>query len=593
MKKYLLSFSSILVTISIFAQVPSYVPTNGLVGWWPFTGNANDQSGNGNNGTVSGALLTNDRFGNLNSAYSFNVNDFIEVLNNSQFNFQLQNKMSISFWIKAPVNTPISEVHIPISKQTGTGTSQLGWNTFIEDGGGNMGFVVKNGISGTQGYYQTSNAGLWNNTWHHVVFTFNNGTTSIYINNILINTVTTASVVVGDNLGNLRFGHVEWASLYSYLGILDDISIYNRVLSHCEIQGLYNSQNTIVSVSAGNNQTICQNETVILSGGGAVSYSWDNGINNGVPFSPQVGTTIFTVTGTDGIGCTGQGQVTVNVNPNTSSTINPTTCDSYIAPDGQVYASSGNYTAIIPNSFGCDSTITINLTIKNSTASCTILTTCDSYTAPDGQIYNSSGTYFAVIPNAVGCDSTITIDLTITNSNTGNDVIIACDSYTWIDGNIYTSSNNTATQTLTNVNGCDSLVTLDLTLNNSSSSTLNETALDSYTLNGQTYIQSGTYIQTLQNTQGCDSTITLNLTMQFTGIEENTLNSVKFYPNPTNGLITIQSESFEDLVISNLLGNVVLTESKEQETMIIDVSEFPVGIYFIHQNQSVVKFIKQ
>jgi len=47
------------------------VSTNGLVGWWPFNGNANDESGTGNHGTVNGATLTADRFGNPNKAYSF------------------------------------------------------------------------------------------------------------------------------------------------------------------------------------------------------------------------------------------------------------------------------------------------------------------------------------------------------------------------------------------------------------------------------------------------------------------------------------------------------------------------------------------
>jgi hypothetical protein len=61
------------------------VPSNGLVGWWPFNGNANDESGNGNNGTVNGATLTIDRFGNANQAYGFDgVDDFIEVINSTQ-----------------------------------------------------------------------------------------------------------------------------------------------------------------------------------------------------------------------------------------------------------------------------------------------------------------------------------------------------------------------------------------------------------------------------------------------------------------------------------------------------------------------------
>ena len=60
-----------ITTFAVQAQVPSYVPTNGLVGWWPFNGNANDESGNGNNGTVNGANLTAGKTGISNTAYQF------------------------------------------------------------------------------------------------------------------------------------------------------------------------------------------------------------------------------------------------------------------------------------------------------------------------------------------------------------------------------------------------------------------------------------------------------------------------------------------------------------------------------------------
>ena len=80
------------------AQVPSYVPTNGLISYWPFTGNANDASGNSHDGTVSGATLTTDRFGNANAAYSFNgTSDFISVPASTVFT---QKPMSFSFWFK-------------------------------------------------------------------------------------------------------------------------------------------------------------------------------------------------------------------------------------------------------------------------------------------------------------------------------------------------------------------------------------------------------------------------------------------------------------------------------------------------------------
>lgn len=82
-KKLVLAIAIIGFAIISNAQVPNYVPTIGLDGWWPFTGNANDQSGNNNNGTVNGATLTSDRFGNVGQAYVFDgINDNVS-LNNS------------------------------------------------------------------------------------------------------------------------------------------------------------------------------------------------------------------------------------------------------------------------------------------------------------------------------------------------------------------------------------------------------------------------------------------------------------------------------------------------------------------------------
>ncbi len=92
----LLSF--VLSPLSLSAQIPTYVPTSGLVGWWPFNGNANDESGNGNNGTVNGATLTTDRFGVANKAYSFDgTNSNIVIADNTLLR---PTNITISVWVK-------------------------------------------------------------------------------------------------------------------------------------------------------------------------------------------------------------------------------------------------------------------------------------------------------------------------------------------------------------------------------------------------------------------------------------------------------------------------------------------------------------
>jgi hypothetical protein len=94
-----------------------------------------------------------------------------------------------------------------------------------------------------------------------------------------------------------------------------------------------------------------------------------------------------------------------------------------------------------------------------------VITACDSLTWIDGVTYTASNnTATHILTNAVGCDSIVTLDLTITNSSSGTDIQTTCDSLTWIDGVTYTSSNNTATYTLTNAVGCDRVVSLDITI---------------------------------------------------------------------------------------------------------------------------------
>lgn len=99
MKTMNLTLILLFLAVCSFAQnVPSYVPSNGLVGWWPFNGNANDESGNGNNGTVNGATLTSDRFGNAGKAYSFDgVDDVIIVQDDTTLQIRT-GEITISVW---------------------------------------------------------------------------------------------------------------------------------------------------------------------------------------------------------------------------------------------------------------------------------------------------------------------------------------------------------------------------------------------------------------------------------------------------------------------------------------------------------------
>lgn len=124
----------------------------------------------------------------------------------------------------------------------------------------------------------------------------------------------------------------------------------------------------------------------------------------------------------------------------------------------------------------------------------------------------TSGIYYDTLQTIHGCDSIRVLHLTIDTTKYGEETIVACDSYTW-NGTTYTVSGD-YTYTTTAANGCDSIVTLHLTINNSEIGTTESATIcygDTYTWNGKTYTKPGSYTDTLQNIYGCDSIVTLYL----------------------------------------------------------------------------------
>jgi hypothetical protein len=362
----------------------------------------------------------------------------------------------------------------------------------------------------------------------------------------------------------------------------------------------------------------------------------------------------------------------------TTSSISPSACISYTSPSGNyTWTSSNIYKDTILNAGGCDSIITINLTINQPKSSTDVISACGSYQWIDNNTYTSSNTTAThTIANgaANGCDSVVTLNLTINNASAGTDVVSACGSYQWIDNNIYTSSNTTATHTIANgaANGCDSVVTLNLTINNASTGTDVVSACGSYQwIDNNTYTSSNTTAtHTIANgaANGCDSVVTLNLTINnvdtsvtiattmltanatgatyqwldceksfaiitgatnqnytanwngnyavevtengctdtsscYTvigvGIDENDFgDSFIIYPNPSSGLFTIKLNSISNqmirLVVEDLSGKQVgVWKSNSSQKTEIDLSQETKGVYLVIMTTSEGPIIKK
>ncbi|MCF8330560.1 MAG: LamG domain-containing protein [Crocinitomicaceae bacterium] len=361
MKKTLQIFILLTLSLNAYSQVPNYVPTNGLVGWWPFNGNANDESGNNNNGTVNNVNSAIDRFGNVNSAFSFNRQFINEInVNNSSSLNSLYN-ITISIWVKlVSYNEP----------------GQAGYNHWINksDQSNNHHFVFANNASqvyfyytGAAGFFATNNLPQLNQ-WTHIVVTHNydgsqNSICKFYFDGNLIESIP-AIQPINQTLDNLKIGAFGAYNYNRVDGSLDDIGIWNRALTACEIQNLYQSQvnNVSQAISAGADQSICAGDNVSLNGSGGANYQWNNNVVDGAPFAPTQ-SNAYVVNGTDSLGCTGSDTVVVSVLENAASSLTQTALDSYTL-NGQTYTQSGTYTQVIAAANGCDSTITLNLTLN-------------------------------------------------------------------------------------------------------------------------------------------------------------------------------------------------------------------------------------
>lgn len=237
-----------LITQLIIAQVPTYVPTIGLVGYWSFNGNANDSSPNANNGTVNGATLTTDRFGNADSAYSFNgISNYIRI--NNALLPNTPTSYSISLWYNTQNFTSQNGNPRMLISDRNTGLSSYKYTIYLSTTGHLLGGAIYNG-TGISGNGVTGDAGV-NNNWHNAIFIYDTSiaTLYLYIDGSLVNTSTNVTHwSSGANPTNIGYWNGFVGASGFFDGKIDDIGIWNRALTQEEITSLYYAENTCQSL---------------------------------------------------------------------------------------------------------------------------------------------------------------------------------------------------------------------------------------------------------------------------------------------------------------------------------------------------------
>lgn len=484
----LLLFVFLASSINGYAQIPEYIPTDGLVAWYPFNGNANDESGNGNYGESQGAILTSDRDGAPESAYSFDGSSLISGLCESNMDMSMGQALSITYWIR-PESFPVDE---------GAGLFHVGAaGVFYYDYAFSLGYTNEDPeagypyfLAGPSLFEENGGNIAWQKLplfeWSPVTLTVCDGNIRMYMNCELIFENTSgdsfpvmaneAEFVIGSN------GNNEAANDF-FIGDLDDIGVWNRCLSPCEICGIHSSMLASTLVDAGPDVTVCQGDSVTLNATGALGvYTWSNGIVDGLAFAPD--------------------------------------------SSGYVYVESGG----------------------------------DE------------------------CSVTDSLFLDVAMPSEGVDVQFGCDSLTWIDGVTYIESTNGPTVMLENEAGCDSLVTLDLTVNYTTYSTLDTTVINVLEYYGEEYTEDGEYTVYLENQAGCDSIVTVKLTVEYVGIEELEVGPTwTVFPNPAQDQLHIQNLTGDvdaQIRITNMWGQLIW-EARITDQGLLDVINWPPGAYLI------------
>ncbi len=226
--------------------------SSGLIAWYPFTGNANDSSGYGNNGTVYGATLTNDRFGKSSSAYSFSSTNYSagSLSNGIYIPFQPYlnvTNISISVWVN-PTAYHWTGCAGPCQADI-INRNQFGYSTPNGESWGV--YLINNAYNVTQGLYgafKGPNNGGWSvssaptnavflNNWHNIIVNYNQKSIDVYLDGTIVNSL--QDTVPMNTLGNsgISIGVSNQANGYwdPFDGTIDEVRLYNRVLTQQEI----------------------------------------------------------------------------------------------------------------------------------------------------------------------------------------------------------------------------------------------------------------------------------------------------------------------------------------------------------------------
>ena len=225
-----------------FAQIPEYVPTEGLVAWYPFNGNAQDESGNGHHAAIDGATLTDDRYGNFDAAFYFDGSDRIIAPQN--VSPEGNSARTINAFFKSYTGLPVGNNQYSLQAIFGSGSGAGGKviSTLNIDGiGTNQGHIPRTGhLYFSSGSWQDeawSQESVSDSLWHMATMTYEGPNTPVrvYLDGQFQDE--TDPITLDTHLSDFYIGDIPWAVLF-FNGLIDDLGVWNRALTNEEILAL-------------------------------------------------------------------------------------------------------------------------------------------------------------------------------------------------------------------------------------------------------------------------------------------------------------------------------------------------------------------
>ncbi|MGM9819877.1 MAG: leucine-rich repeat protein [Candidatus Onthomorpha sp.] len=300
-------------------------------------------------------------------------------------------------------------------------------------------------------------------------------------------------------------------------------------------------------------------------------------------------------------GCDSTVTLTLVVNPVATTTLQAAICEgSTYTENGFNVSEAGVYTQNLQTINGCDSTVTLTLTVNPVATTTLQAAICEGSTyTENGFNVSEAGVYTQNLQTVNGCDSIVTLTLTVNPVATTNLTAAICEGTAYTENGFNVSEAGVYTQNLQTINGCDSTVTLTLTVNPVYNITIDATINqgDVYQENGFNVSEAGVYTQNLQSVNGCDSVIVLNLTVNSSlgDVVANTI-EVALYPNPAESYTVLKVQGLKEqtkVALFDLRGRKLreFELSAGTESIRLDLRDLPSGVYTLMIGNTTKKLI--